>query len=95
MKALYKKETLPDPASEGNTYDNYTLKRDVEFCCDSFKTYCKKFTRWNYDQGKFAIVDQITYEGHSTSAINFCPFCGEKIEYEDVDNPKKVRKRKK
>lgn len=95
MKASYKKETLPDPSSEGKTYDNFTLQRNVEFCCDAFKNYCKKFTGWSYDHGKFGIVDQITYEGHSTSLIDFCPFCGEKIEYDDVNNPKKVRKRKK
>ncbi len=95
MKATYKKETLPDPAYEGETYDNYTLKRNVEFCCDAFKNYCKKFTGWSYDYGKFGIVDQITYEGHSVPLIDFCPFCGENIEYEDIDKPKKTRKKKK
>ncbi len=95
MKASYKKETLPDPASEGHTYDNYTLQRDVEFCCDSLKGYYKKSSGWNYEQGKFVIVDQISYDGHTVIAIDFCPFCGEKIEYKDIDKPKKTRKQKK
>ncbi len=95
MKAAYKKETLSDPTIEGQTYLNYTLQRNTEFCCDAFKNYCKRFTGWNYDQGKFGIVDQITYDGHSTTVIDFCPFCGEKIEYEDIDSPKKVKRRKK
>ena len=93
MKALYKKETLKDPESENSTYSNFTLKRDTEFCCEKFKSYCKKFTVWNYEYGKFSIVDQITYEGHSAQSIDFCPFCGEKIDYED-ENTQKVKKKK-
>ena len=94
MKAWYKKETLQDPESENNTYSNYTLKHNTEFCCEKFKNYCKKFTGWNYEQGKFAIVDQITYEGHSVKTIDFCPFCGQEIEYEDENIPKKTKQKK-
>ncbi|WP_297464584.1 hypothetical protein [Nitrosarchaeum sp.] len=90
--ALYKKETLEDPESENKTYSNYTLKRETEFCCDLFKTFCKKFTVWNYEQGKFTIVNKITYEGHSVQSIDFCPFCGEKIEYADENS--KIKKKK-
>jgi hypothetical protein len=39
-------------------------------------------------------VDQITYEGHSVQSIDFCPFCGEKIDYEDENAPQKVKKKK-
>jgi len=94
MRAVFRKETLQDPEKKGQTYTNYTLLRNTEFCCELFKEYCKKFTGWSYEKGRFAIVDQITYEGHSVSVINFCPFCGQKIEYEDVDKPKKSRKQK-
>jgi len=92
MKASYKKETIPDPESSNNTYSNFTLKRDTNFCCEKFKKFCKKFTVWSYDQGKFTIVDQITYENHSVQPIDFCPFCGEKIEYEDENTSKKSKK---
>lgn len=94
MKALYKKETLKDPESENHVYLNFTLKRDTEFCCEKFKRYCKKFTVWSYDQGKFAIVDQITYDKHSVQSIDFCPFCGGKIYYEDENAPQKVKRKK-
>jgi hypothetical protein len=40
-------------------------------------------------------VDQITYEGHSVQSIDFCPFCGEKIDYEDENAPKKLKKKAK
>lgn len=95
MKAVYKKESIPVPEKEGETYTNYSLLRETEFCCKRFKKYCKKFPGWSYDQGRFAIVDQITYEGHSVSTIDFCPFCGQKIEYEDIEKPKKTKRRKK
>jgi len=94
MRALYKKETLQDPESENNTYSNFTLKRNAEFCCEKFKNFCKKFTVWSYDYGTFAIVDQINYEGHTVQSIDFCPFCGEKIDYEDENTPQKTRKKK-
>ena len=95
MQAIYKKETHEDPESENNTYSNFTLNRDTQFCCEQFKTLCKKFTVWNYEQGKFAIVNKITYEGHSVQPIDFCPFCGQKIEYEDKDSPKMKKKKTK
>lgn len=93
VKAIYKKDTLKDPESENNTYSNFTLKRNTEFCCEKFKNYCKKFTVWNYKSGAFSIVDQITYEGHSVQSIDFCPFCGEKISYEDENIPKKIKRK--
>jgi len=95
MNAVYKKRELPDPVYEGKTYINYELNRNTEFCCDDLKTYYKQSSGWSYDYGKFSIVDQISYEGHTVKTIDYCPFCGEKIEYEDVDSPKKTRKRKK
>ena len=89
MKASYKKETLPDPQDSKNTYENFILDRKTEYCCQEFRAYCKKFTGWDYTKGKFVIVDKITYEGNSTITINFCPFCGQEIEYELIKNPKK------
>jgi len=91
MKAMYNKETLPDPQDSNNTYENFILDRKTEFCCEEFRSYCKKFTGWDYNKGKFVMVDKITYEGNSTIAINFCPFCGQKIEYEIIKTAKKVK----
>ena len=91
MLASFKKEKLQDPEKEGETYTNYLLLRETQFCCEKFKEHCKKFTVWSYEIGKFSIVDEITYEGHSVSPIDFCPFCGEKIEYKDRDSTKKTK----
>jgi hypothetical protein len=89
LKAKYTKKELQDPQSNDATYANFTLNRDVEFCCESFRNFCKKFTVWDYSQAKFAIVDKITYDDHSVQPIDYCPFCGEKIEYENTENSKK------
>ncbi|MGQ0792300.1 MAG: hypothetical protein ACT4NJ_08795 [Nitrosopumilaceae archaeon] len=37
---------------------------------------------------------QITYDGHSVKTIDFCPFCGQEIEYEDENTPKKIKQKK-
>jgi len=92
MKAIFNKETLQDPQNSEKTYDNYTLNKDSKFCCNEFKAYCKKFTGWDYNKGKFAIVDKINYDGHTTLTIEFCPFCGEKIEYQESLGNKTRRK---
>ena len=94
MKVNYNKETLQDPQDIQKNYDNFILSKNTEFCCEKFKAYCKKFTGWDYSKGKFVIVDEITYEGNSSIAIAFCPFCGEKIEYENRDNSKKKTSKK-
>jgi len=94
MKATCKKETLQDPNNSSGTYDNYILNRNVEFCCSSLKSHCKKFTGWDYEKGKFVMVDKITYDGHSTVAIDFCPFCGEAIEYGDMNKTDSKKKKK-
>lgn len=94
MRAVYRKQQLPDPQKEGETYVNYELRRDAEFCCDDFKNYCKKSIGWSYERGRFVVVDQISYEGHSVLSISFCPFCGERIEYQDEEAPLKKRKTK-
>lgn len=83
MIASYTKQSLPDPENEGKKYINYHLVKNIEFCCEEFKGFCKKFTVWSYEQGQFTIIDEISYDGHHSRVINFCPFCGEKIEYKE------------
>lgn len=88
MKATYNKAERDDPTSEGRVYTDNVLTQDVIFCCDRFKEYTKKFPSWNYETGRFTIVDGITYEGNSTTVIDYCPFCGEKIKYKEIKNKK-------
>lgn len=95
MDAEYTKVTRPDPNSESGTYIDHTLGKDVVFCCERFKEFSKKFPAWSYEKGKFTIVDEITYEGQSQTAIDFCPFCGEQIKYFEIKpDGKKIRRKK-
>lgn len=84
MDAHYTKTTRPDPNSESGTYSDCALVKGVEFCCDKFKEFSKKFPSWSYEHGRFTIVDQITYDGQTSTAINYCPFCGKKIKYKEI-----------
>lgn len=81
MEAYFIKKILQD---QEENYENFILNKSTKFCCDKLKSYCKKFTGWDYNKGRFVIINKITYEGNSTVEINFCPFCGEKIDYKDI-----------
>lgn len=88
MKAEFTKITRPDPSSEGKSYSDYSLLKDVEYCCDAFREFCKKFPSWSYEKGRFTIVNQITYDENTQTEINYCPFCGEKIKYKEIKKKK-------
>ena len=94
MKVSYNKETFKDPQDKQKIYENFILDKNIEFCCEKFRMYCKKFSGWDYNKGKFIIVDEITYDGNSTIEISFCPFCGEEIEYGKIEASKKNKTRK-
>lgn len=87
----YTKITRPDPDSASGSYADHVLSKDTILCCDKFREYSKKFPSWSYEKGRFTIVDEITYDGHTQIAIDFCPFCGEKIKYKEI----KLKQKKK
>jgi hypothetical protein len=88
MEAHYTKITRPDPNSESGQYIDYPLDRNTAFCCDAFKEFCKRFPSWDYQIGRFTIVDSVTYDGNTQIPIGFCPFCGKKIKYKQTRNQK-------
>jgi len=81
MDAFYTKTTRPDPDDAKKTYTDHALHKDAQFCCDNFKSYCKKFSSWNYQIGKFTIIDSVSYDTTTQTPIDYCPFCGKKIKY--------------
>ncbi len=91
MIAEYTKISRPEPDSQSGFYIDHTLNRDTVYCCDKFKEYSKRFPSWSYEKGRFTIVDEITYEGHSQTQIDFCPFCGEKIKYKEIKSKQKKK----
>ena len=80
----YTKITRQDPDSASGSYVDHVLSKDAVLCCDKFREYSKKFPSWDYGKGKFTTVDEITYDGHSQTPIDFCPFCGEKMKYKEI-----------
>lgn len=87
----YTKITRPDPDSPSGSYIDHILTQDVALCCDKFKEYSKRFPSWSYEKGRFTVVNEITYEGHSQIQIDYCPFCGEKIKYKEIKSKQKKK----
>ncbi|MFY9300037.1 MAG: hypothetical protein WAO91_02445 [Candidatus Nitrosotenuis sp.] len=95
MDVEYTKSTRQDPSSESGTYADCVISKSTIPCCEGFGEFSKKFPSWSYEKGKFTIVDEITYEGQTQTAIDFCPFCGERIKYFEIKpDGKKVRRKK-
>ena len=88
MKAEFVKIQRQDPDAKDFNYTDCSLSKDTVFCCEVFNKFCKKFPSWNYQLGRFTIVDQITYESNTQIPINYCPFCGEKIKYKELKKKK-------
>jgi len=93
MDATYTSTVRRDPDSESGTYTDNVLDRNAVFCCEMLKEYSRKFPAWNYEKGRFTIIDSITYDGNTQVQIDFCPFCGERINYKQVKPQDKSAKR--
>ena len=92
MKVIWEKKVRKDPNEDSNEIADYFLSKKSLFCCQDFQVYFKKFSGWDYSTGKFGIVDEITYESHSSVPIRYCPFCGEEIEYANIEKSQGSKK---
>lgn len=88
MIVIVEEKNRKDPEDITKNIVDIFLSKKSLFCCEQFKGYFKKFSVWDYATGMFGIVDEITYDGHSLVPIKYCPFCGEKIEYNNVKKEK-------
>lgn len=89
MIVILEKKNRKDPGDMGKDIVDVFLSKKSLFCCEQFKAYFKKFSGWDYTTGMFGIVEEITYEGHTLVPIRYCPFCGEKIVYNDAKKKKR------
>ncbi|MFA5401728.1 MAG: hypothetical protein WC359_14855 [Dehalococcoidia bacterium] len=55
--------------------------KQLKICCEEMKVHYKT----EPDDGIFVSNDrvQVGYEGHYGFTINYCPFCGKKVELEE------------
>ena len=73
MEVFVRKEVH---AFEHVPFTEFKTEIDLPFCCDKLKKYTAVVKFWSTKIGKFSIVEK-----DSLIPIDYCPFCGEKIEY--------------
>ena len=66
-------------AFEYVSFTELKLEGKSSFCCDVLDKYVSSVTAWSEKIGKFCIVEK-----DILTPIDYCPFCGEKIEYISV-----------
>ena len=66
-------------AFEYVSFAEFKIETRQDFCCDKLKRYTATVKSWSSKIGKFSIVEKDTL-----IPIDYCPFCGEKIEYIEV-----------
>ena len=63
-------------AFEYVTFTELKIEEQSSFCCKQFQNYTTTINSWNHTIGKFCIMEK-----NSLVPIEFCPFCGQKINY--------------
>ena len=77
MQVFVRKEVQ---AFEYVSFTEFKSENELEFCCEKLKKYVSNVRAWSGKIGKFCIV-----ENDVLTPIDYCPFCGEKIEYVSVE----------
>ena len=77
MKVYVRKEIQ---AFEYVSFTEFKNENELDFCCEKLKKYVSIVKSWSGKIGKFCIVEKDTL-----TPIDYCPFCGEKIEYISVE----------
>ena len=77
MELYFRKEIH---AFEYVSFSELKIENKVEFCCEQLRKYVTTVKAWSGKVGKFCIVEKETLV-----PVDYCPFCGEKIEYNLVE----------
>lgn len=77
MKVYFCKEVQ---AFEYVSFTEFVNEGELDFCCEKLKKYVSVVKAWSGKIGKFCIVEK-----NVLTPIDYCPFCGEKIEYVSVE----------
>jgi len=81
LKVFYTKH-FDDPTCEKFTEFHVDTHR-TWWCCKQLKEHDKHFQLWNVKWAKFHFKDISTDGNIAFFPMNYCPYCGEKIEYEE------------
>ncbi|MCV0367250.1 MAG: hypothetical protein K5798_08335 [Nitrosopumilus sp.] len=63
-------------AFEYVSFTEFKNEDELDFCCEKLKKYVSVVKAWSSKIGKFCIVEK-----DILTPIDYCPFCGAKIEY--------------
>ena len=77
MKVYFRKEVQ---AYEYVTFSELKIANESNFCCKKLERYASTVKSWSSKLGKFCIVEK-----DQLVPIDYCPFCGQKIEYIQVE----------
>ena len=77
MDVYFRKEIQ---AFEYVTFSELKIANDSSFCCERLEKYSSISKSWSSKIGRFCIVEK-----ESLVHIDYCPFCGEKIQYISVE----------
>lgn len=77
MKVFFRKEIQ---AFEYVSFTELKTETESDFCCAKFQNYVSYVESWNEKIGKLSLVENKRFV-----PIDYCPFCGEKIEYISVE----------
>ncbi|AJW70306.1 hypothetical protein [Nitrosopumilus adriaticus] len=67
-------------AFEYVSFTEFKNEEELDFCCEKLEKYVSVVKSWSSKIGKFCIVEKDTL-----TPIDYCPFCGKKIDYVDVE----------
>ena len=77
MQVYFHKEIQ---AFEYVSFSELKINSKSDFCCEKFEKYVSSVKSWNGKIGKYSIVEKENFV-----PIDFCPFCGKKMEYISVE----------
>ena len=67
-------------AFEYISFTEFKNEDEMDFCCKKLRKYVSSVKVWSEKIGKFCIVEK-----DILTPIDYCPFCGKKIEYVFVE----------
>ena len=75
---------------KGNQFETYKIIKKTESCCEKFRDLNADYPLWNLKVGKLCFVATSLDGDFAYFPIGFCPFCGEKITYVEMESGSEI-----
>ncbi|WP_316505850.1 hypothetical protein [Nitrosopumilus sp.] len=84
MKIFYK--SITDNMAQQRFEEFHVIPQKTLWCCKKLNDHDSQYSLWNVKWAKFYFKD-ISPDGNMAFfPMYHCPYCGEKIEYEQIDS---------